>query len=179
MPTETITNTAQDEVLFISNRSPELRLVREHRVSEYGAAGQHIGDTQGKRYDFRDHQLRVRPGQDVLKDGPADPETGERTPQDALTWLRSHPAFNGGEANAFHEHGNEVGKVPDAGPVLDRITSLAIYGDVQGIEDLIAEERETWGRETVLERAQAALDSVSAAKEAIDQAEAGVAPENG
>lgn len=159
---KTITKTETAEVLFLS-RGPITRLVRVPSQSIYGSAGQYAGEQPGAvRYEFEDHQMRVRPGEDVLPDGPPD-EDGNPTMQDKLTWLRNHPGFNGEEANSFHEHGAEPERIPDPGPTLDQITNLAIYGDVDGLRDLMAEEKNSHGRQIVLERAQAALDSVEAA----------------
>lgn len=175
MPTKTITKTEQGEVLFLSSK-PELRLVRRPSQSIYSAVGTYAGEVQGSRviYDFSDHQLRVRPGQDVLPDGPVD-ESGVPAMQDAISWLRSHPAFNGGEANAFHEHGKEPARVPDPGVTLKAITDAAIFGDTDAIEEILSDERAEWNRPVVVQQAEAALESVRAA---VEQASAGDGPEN-
>jgi hypothetical protein len=159
---KTITKTEQAEVLFLSNGAPELRLIRKPRVPKYSHLAEHIGDEPGVRYQFDDHQLRIKPGQDKLPDGPLD-DDGEPTVQDALAWLRSHPGFNGSEKNAFHEHGAEVGRVPEDGPVLQEIQNAAIFGQVDRLEEILAEERSTHQRQRVIEQAEAALETVNAA----------------
>lgn len=169
--TKTITKTAQGEVLFLSNRAPELLLIRKPRVPKYSHLAEHIGDEPGVRYPFHDHQLRVKPGEDKLPDGPLD-ENGEPTVQDALQWLRNHSAFNGMDMNAFHEHGAEVGRVPDPGPALRAITQAAIFGQVGELERILAEERGEHNRQVVIEQAEAALQSVTEALASSDTPDA-------
>ncbi len=121
----------------------------------------------GERYDFGEGrpvgQLTFREGERQRDDGPADPDTGLATRVDVCDWLRGHRGFN----DLFWEIGNEPGQLkPTLSECMERIAQAGPVLDWKSLEDLIAEERDSHNRDTVLRAAESALEAVRATLDA-------------
>ena len=120
---------------------------------------------EGQRGDFervspgRDGQVRIpKEGTVTLQDS-LDGGTAEVEAADVHKWLMSHRLF-GNQTEGFWRVD------PTAPPVsndeLGALMDAALGLDADTLEEIIRQEREGWGREQILERAQDALEKITA-----------------
>ena len=146
------------ETATFYSKSMGLRLVRRPRNIIVNPVGQQSEVSKHLGYHFApEGRITVVAGQDVLMDGPVDPETMEPTAQDALGWLRSHPQLN----VLFFEDGAE----PDRPRPTDKEFYAALKGfaesrDVAAIAGLVKRERATHNREALIEAALTLLTAL-------------------
>lgn len=146
------------EVVEFYSKSMGLRLVRRPRNIITNPVGQQSEVSKHLGYHFApDGRITVVAGQDVLDDGPVDPETMLPTPQDALGWLRSHPQLN----ILFFEEGAE----PDRPRPTDKEFYAALKGfaeerNVEAIAGLVKQERGSHNREQLIDAALVALTAL-------------------
>lgn len=150
------------------------RLVRQPLDFTELATGRRMRSQERVAYDFGpDGRLEIRDGQDILPDGPTDPETGEPTRQDALAWLMAHPLLN----TRFWREGYEPGRpLPTENDFLELLTGHVIALEAAPIEVLLASERESHNRRLLIDAAQRALGQVQATLEEITRREQGEPP---
>lgn len=124
---------------------------------------------EGIRYSFApDGFLELREGQDLLADGPMDPETGAPALQDAVEWLRSQPAFN----KRVWEEGNEPGRMlPTEADFIGQVTAAVAALDPEPVDALLLQEREGHGRSLLIKVAEDALVSIADTRAALARQE--------
>ena len=186
------------QAVFVS-KSKGLRLVRQSHVEVPMPNGTFHTTTRPVRYEFwPDGKLVLEEHQDVLFDGPPeiDPETGQikrnelnqpiPTPQDAIQWIRNHPAYNRQVIGGFTELGREPSRIPDAGPRVREIIAAMAQLDGETLARYAEEEAAAvYSRPAVDAALEEALATVSAAKAAMQQQGGGEigepqgTPENG
>ena len=141
------------------SRGRHERLVRQPLLNIETALGRKVLQQSRVDYDFApDGRLTVREGQDMLPDGPIDPDTGEPTMQDALAWLTAHPRLN----DRFWHDGYEPGRL-----LPTESDFLAIC--TEGVADLLAEpvevalqhERATHNRKLLVQTAEQSLAHIA------------------
>jgi hypothetical protein len=91
---------------------------------------------------FSNNQYETTPGAQMFPTGPPDPETGEPTMEDEVTFLERQPSFG------VYFHRVDEG-APDAGPVHEQITELSIAGSLEGLVELGRVEQANWRRPEV------------------------------
>lgn len=132
------------------SKGMDYRLVRRSKVVTPNGFG-HLQTTQTPvRYEFKDGLLRVTEGQDVLPDGPNGAE------QDALGFLRSHPRLN----VRFWEVGV---RMPPESEFYEAAAAAGIQYDEQRLRELIDDERNSYGRQHLIDFAERTLETVGAA----------------
>lgn len=148
-------------------------LIRQPQVDVETAVGRKMRVQDPVRYNFApDGQLTVRAGQDVLADGPPDPETGEPTSQDAVAWLTRgallpdgthgpHPQLN----VLFWYEGHEPDRpLPTEDDFFAELGDAQVALEVAPIEVLLAQERGTHNRPVLVKAAERALATVVEAR---------------
>ena len=150
---------ADSTVLYMSRRS-ELRLTKRRRFPVRNpVTGEVEGVSPGEFVAFRDGQVRIpKEGTVTLQDS-LDGGTAEVEAADVHKWLASHRLF-GNQTEGFWRVD------PTAPPVsndeLGALMDAALGLDADTLEEIIRQEREGWGREQILERAQDALEKITA-----------------
>ena len=123
--------------------------------------------------DLEKNYMPGRAPNDVLQDGPINPDTMEPEKLSAIEWLRQHPDFN----NAFHEEGNEPGRPsPSDEEFFAAINEATIYGDVDLIQQMMAQEKATFQRESLIKAADSARKLVLRTRRELAEAEAAEEP---
>lgn len=141
------------------------RLVRQPLLHVETALGRKIKQQDRIDYDFApDGRLTVRDGQDLLPDGPIDPETGEPTMQDALAWLTSHPLCN----TRFWREGHEPGRLlPTEEDFLAICTEAVADLKAEPIMVALEQERATHNRKLLVQTAERSLAAIERTLQAI------------
>jgi hypothetical protein len=131
------------------------KLIRQPAAETYTALGAKVPVQSSVYYDFApDGRLEIREGQDMLPDGPVDPATGERTMQDAVAWLSSHPLLN----TRFWHEGHEPGRpLPTEDDFLAIITDAAAALEREPIVVALEQERGSHNRPMLVKAAERAL----------------------
>lgn len=153
--------------IYLARRA-ELTLVHTPVLPIYGASGQKVNETKGKRLHFREGRL------DVPLEGEYVFDNGQRMESAELReWLDAH-RLNGDASEGFW-------KVDPAAPApssdeLQAIVDLAMALDIDALEATLRTELEGWQREPVIVMARRAIERVRAVLDAQDeQASAAVA----
>lgn len=147
------------------SRGRNFRVIRSHKNRVVTATGSQMDtNPDALTYEFGPHgRLTVHEGQDLRPDGAWDPETGERTMQDAATFLRSRPGFN----RDFFEEGAELDRpLPTEKDFSAEVTAATLQLDIPALEGLLEQERATHNREALVDQAESALEQVRSALEA-------------
>jgi hypothetical protein len=144
----------------------ELRLVMRPERKRFDAEGNPIETIEGRHLAFMSHYLTVPAAEKMRGEKGEDLETAE-----VLAFLKRHPLY-GDREEGFWEH-KEAAPAPSA-QELEKLTDLAVSGDVEGLRQLVQEERTGWGRKALLEPAEKALETLSA-REAPKQERKGAA----
>lgn len=131
------------------------KLIRQPAAETYTALGAKVPVQESVSYDFApEGWLEVREGQDMLPDGPVDPETGQRTKQDAVAWLSAHPLLN----TRFWHEGHEPDRpLPTEDDFLAIVTDAAAALEREPIVVALEQERATHGRPMLVKAAERAL----------------------
>jgi hypothetical protein len=139
-------------------RGREETLVRRPQVDQQTPLGRQIRLQDAVRYSFApDGRLSVAEGQDMLADGPLDPETMEPTMQDAVAWLESHSLRN----VRFWEEGKEPDRpLPTEEDFLEAVTAATAGLQVEPLQELLEAERGSHARPVLLKAAERAVDQV-------------------
>jgi len=149
-------------VLFLARRS-NLRLVHTGRYPLINpASGQRLGMTDGVTVAFVDSEFRCPLSGKVKIMDPGG--AGESTIEaDALLeFLTTHPRF--GDPNEGFIRVDP--KAPPLGQAESRaIVAAAVDGDTELLEEIIAQEREGWNREEIIDLAQGSIDRINATLE--------------
>lgn len=171
----------QVKVHSFYSRGRNEKIIRRPLTMAATAMGQQVKLQDRVAYDFAPNgRLELREGQDGLPDGPIDPATGERTVQDALTWITAgymdahghfgpHPGLN---VRFWHEGHEPDRPLPTENDFLELLTGHVIALEVAPIEVLLAQERETHNRAVLVQAAERALAQVTATREEMDKAAA-------
>ncbi len=91
--------------------------------------------------------------------------------EDVVEYLKRRPGFN----LEYAVLGEEPGRVPDAGPTLDRIMDLRARYDMPGLDEIEHQERQSHRREIVMQTVAAAKAAIRRDEQAL--IETGKAPE--
>lgn len=111
-------------------------------------------------YDFAPGgTLEVYEGQDMLPDGPLDPETLEPTVQDAVAWLDSHPLLN---SRFWHEGAEPDRPLPTEDDFMELLTDAAVTLALEPVQVALAQERETHNRPLLVKAAERTLAQIEA-----------------
>jgi hypothetical protein len=123
--------------LNIRNGVGYLNVIRKARARTISGSGEPVV-TQGVHYNF----------------GP----NGEFTTDDknVVEFLKGRPGFG----SVYAVLGDEPGRAPDAGPVLDEIMDCQANYDIEGLDRIAQQERRTHKRDIVLKTADAAKKAV-------------------
>jgi hypothetical protein len=141
------------------------KLIRQPLTMIETALGRQIKQQERVAYDFApDGRLEVYEGQDMLADGPVDPETLRPTEQDAVAWLTSHPLINERFWHEGHEPGRPLPTEEDFLGLLSQHTALL---EAEPIVVMREQERETHARSVLLEACERALAAIDATREAL------------
>jgi hypothetical protein len=134
------------------------KLVRQPAAEMHTALGAKVPVQASVFYDFApDGHLTVREGQDLLPDGPIDPATGERSMQDAVAWLSSHPLLN----TRFWHDGHEPDRpLPTEDDFLAIVTDAAAALQREPIVVALEQERASHNRPVLVKTAERALARV-------------------
>lgn len=172
MPATAVKKAKQIVVHEYYSRGREEMLVRRPQVDQTTPLGKQIRLQDAVRYSFApDGRLSVAEGQDMLADGPLDPETMELTTQDAVAWLEAHPQRN----VRFWEEGKEPDRpLPTEEDFLAEVTAATAGLQVEPLQELLEAERASHARPVLLKAAERAIDQVEkiTAEMAVQQARA-------
>ena len=139
----------QTETATFFSKHGSLRLVRQPRNIVPNALGINVEHSKGVVYQFDKGRLDVEAGKDLLPDGPPD-ETGQPTVQDGVSWLMRHPLLNAD----FHREGHEPDRpLPTEDVFLEAINDAAFALDEETIVQMLAQERATHNRPTLVKAA--------------------------
>lgn len=135
-------------VVVFRSKSLRYRAIRQPKVEEQGPTGAKRVVLSPVRYEFGpDGRCAVNVGNDILRDGDYDPESGDYKPLDAVGWLRRHPDLNG----LFWEEGREPGRPQPIETEFLKLANEAFMDrDPERLSALLVQERETHGREVLL-----------------------------
>jgi hypothetical protein len=151
-------------VLFIAKRS-DLRLVKTGRYPiMVPSTGQRIGETRGVTVAFNNHEFRCQLEGEVTIMDPGGAGQATLPAEELLKFLESHPRC-GDPNEGFY-------RVDPKAPPLgqeeqQRIVDAATAWDVDTLRAIVAQEREGWNREQVIEVAQGAIQRIAEAEERI------------
>lgn len=140
------------------------KLVRRPQVDIPTAMGTLLRQQESVSYSFAPNgHLEVHEGQDVLPDGPLDPETMQPTEQDAVAWLTAHPLLN----TRFWHDGHEPDRpLPIERDFLADCTQAVADLTLEPVQVLLAQELETHNRPLLV---QAAEDAIAQIQRKIDE----------
>lgn len=153
------------------SRGRNERLIRQPLTMLQTAMGPQIKQQDRVDYDFApDGRLTLRAGQDRRQDGPPDPETGELTWQDAVTWLTAgykdqhgdygpHPQLN---VRVWHEGHEPDRPLPTEPDFMAIITDAAVELAEEPIVVALETERGSHNRPALVQAAERALEQVRA-----------------
>lgn len=160
------TDTQVKTIDFYSRGDNEL-VYRRSPVSAFTPQGAQYTVADGVSYSFApDGKLSLEAGQDLLPDGPVDPETREPTLRDAAAFLRAHRQFN----IRFWEEGREPDRpLPTEKDFYAVVTRATAVLDPEPIEAALMQERETHNRTVLLEAAEGALDTIRETRQALER----------
>lgn len=152
------TATEKKQTFAFRAACPNLTLIRVPEDEELlsGGAKRKI---KGTSYEFNNHVLLAREGDDVLEDG-NDPETGEPVFQDKVAWLRAQAAERVPSMMDWFEE--EVPVAPPSSERMGDVVQLLAARDAKGLADLLDEEKATWQREDVISAAMSAFEALDA-----------------
>jgi hypothetical protein len=155
---------------YVSHREELMLILERDRRQVSQETGETVATINGKRVQFTDHQLFV-PSKGTITGA-----RGEKIPvQDVIDRLegRGEP----GDEDYIEPHG-KLGDLaegfwplPKIAPALSEeeaqaVVDLAIAGDLDGLEALLAAEQGGWAREDMLELIGSTLDKVRAVQQA-------------
>lgn len=134
------------------------KLVRQPQVDLPTAMGTLLRQQESVFYSFGpDGRLEVYEGQDVLADGPLDPETMQPTEQDAVAWLTAHPLLN----TRFWHDGHEPDRpLPTEQDFFAECTQAVADLTLEPVQVLLAQELETHNRPLLVAAAEGALAQI-------------------
>lgn len=159
----------QVEVAQFYSRGREEMLVRRPQIDTPTMTGGSMRVQNPVRYSFAPNgRLSLRPGQDMLPDGPPDPETGEPSMQDAIAWLTEgfdnrdgtfgpHPQFN---VRVWREGHEPDRPRPLEGDFLAEVTAAAAGLQVEPIRELLEAEVAGHNRPVLVKAAENAIAQV-------------------
>lgn len=150
------------------------KLVRQPEVVIPTAMGTLLKQQSSVSYSFAPNaHLEVYEGQDVLADGPLDPETLEPTRQDAVAWLTAHPLLN----TRFWHDGYEPGRaLPTEADFLAVCTQAVADLALEPVQAALAQELETHKRSLLVATAEDCIAHIQRKLDEYDAAQ-GQAPD--
>jgi hypothetical protein len=164
-----VATTTETKTLTFHSKHGALRLPRVKQVNRLDQLGnQHAHvyfkdennvDISRRVYEFENGTLTLREGQDVYPDGPGGVE------QDAVTWLRAHPEYNG----RFFESGNEPDRpLPSDDDFHRNLRRHLLALDHDSVVGMLKQERETHARPVLLTAADETRREILALRAQID-----------
>lgn len=145
----------EHSVLFASRRS-NLRLIKRGITPIRDAEGRQVDMKKGEAVVFVGGRFSVPLGEDAL----VQLEDGEmHDAPEIMAWLDGH-RLNGDIMEGFWKV--ELAAPAPSSTELERLQTLAIELDVEGLKAFIAAERAGWERESLLEVAEGTLTRVEA-----------------
>lgn len=162
---EPLVTPGEANLVYMARRQ-SLRLIRVPRGTLINpATGQReVGAIQGQAVAFHEGVLRVpKEGDMLLEDGKPAPAS------EIAEWLDSH-RLNGNVEEGFWRVD------PSAPPVsedeLGRLMDAALSFDSETLQEIVRQEREGWGRDVVIRRAEDALVKIADAERAVAEQQA-------
>jgi hypothetical protein len=151
---EPLVTPTETSFLYMARRQ-SLRLIHTPRYDRYGAGGRKLGEDPGVAVAFSDGVLRVP------KEGKVTLEDGRQVDADEIArWLDSHRLLGDIEEGFWRVD-------PSAPPVseeeIERLMDAAMRLDVELLDEMARQEREGWGREAVIRRAEESAAKIRAA----------------
>lgn len=136
------------------------KLVRQPQVDVPTMMGTLLRQQESVSYSFAPNGwLEVYEGQDVIADGPMDPETLQRTEQDAVAWLSSHPLLN----TRFWHEGHEPDRpLPTENDFMATLTDAAAALTPEPVRVALEQELATHKRPVLVKAAERTLETIEA-----------------
>lgn len=154
-PVEEIVQTPRAARLFAARRSG-LQLTKVGVIAQRDAEGRQVDLKPGQKVVFTEGRLEV-PTEPKAEMRLADGRSSAAAP--ILEWLLKHPLM-GDMQEGFWEVNQSA--PPPSTEELARLQSLAIDGDLEGLEEFIAAEQGGWARPAILEVAEGTAERVRA-----------------